>query len=294
MKPHSGVTGRPPGDEETAVEQMTIGEFARATSLSPKALRLYDELGLLSPARIDEGSGYRYYDGHQLEQARLVSALRQLEMPLAQIQVILGLPPREAARAVTKFWEGADSDHSDRRELVTLLVNRLEGKRSSMPEVITRSMPERTLLCLKRKAEGEGDVWKLGKDFIAIMRERPAPRVDGPLGASFLIYHGEVNKDSDGPVEWCRPIPPDNLDEIAAQYPELTIRTEPAHEEAWVSMGRGGQMQPARWQVISDTLHSWVQEHARVPSWLGVRIVYEFSSPPAEEGPDCSFSMPLT
>jgi PPM family protein phosphatase len=40
---------------------MTIGEFARRSSLSPKALRLYDELGLLSPARIDEHSGYRHY-----------------------------------------------------------------------------------------------------------------------------------------------------------------------------------------------------------------------------------------
>ena len=42
-------------------DQMSIGEFARYSRLSPKALWLYDELGLLEPARVDEDSGYRYY-----------------------------------------------------------------------------------------------------------------------------------------------------------------------------------------------------------------------------------------
>jgi MerR-like DNA binding protein len=41
------------------VEEMNIGEFARRSRLSPKALRLYDGLGLLSPARVDDRSGYR-------------------------------------------------------------------------------------------------------------------------------------------------------------------------------------------------------------------------------------------
>jgi hypothetical protein len=36
------------------VNQMTIREFARHSRLSPRALRLYDELGLLKPAQVDE------------------------------------------------------------------------------------------------------------------------------------------------------------------------------------------------------------------------------------------------
>ena len=35
------------------MEEMSIGEFARRSRLSPKALRVYDGLGLLSPARVD-------------------------------------------------------------------------------------------------------------------------------------------------------------------------------------------------------------------------------------------------
>lgn len=72
---------------------LTIGEFARAARLSPKALRLYDELGLLRPFRVDEWTGYRYYAPSQLERARLVAWLRRLGMPLAQIGAVVESPP---------------------------------------------------------------------------------------------------------------------------------------------------------------------------------------------------------
>ncbi len=61
---------------------LSIGAFARATRLTPKALRLYDELGLLPPALVDPASGYRFYDPAQLERAQLVAWLRRLGMPL--------------------------------------------------------------------------------------------------------------------------------------------------------------------------------------------------------------------
>jgi DNA-binding transcriptional MerR regulator len=39
-------------------ELLTIGAFAARARLSAKALRLYDRLGLLPQARVDEASGY--------------------------------------------------------------------------------------------------------------------------------------------------------------------------------------------------------------------------------------------
>jgi DNA-binding transcriptional MerR regulator len=71
------------------MELLGIGEFARRSRLSPKALRLYNEMGLLLPARVDAASGYRFYGVDQLEQARLVATLRQLKVPLAEIKAIL-------------------------------------------------------------------------------------------------------------------------------------------------------------------------------------------------------------
>jgi PPM family protein phosphatase len=78
---------------DPAVGLMTSGEFARASRLSRKALRLYDELGLLRPVQSDPDSGYRRYAPAQLEQARLVAWLRRLGMPLVQIRSVTALPP---------------------------------------------------------------------------------------------------------------------------------------------------------------------------------------------------------
>ena len=55
------------------MELLTIGAFARAAGLTPKALRLYARLGLLVPAAVDPESGYRYYAPGQLHRARLIN-----------------------------------------------------------------------------------------------------------------------------------------------------------------------------------------------------------------------------
>ena len=88
------------------MDEMSIGEFARRSRLSPKALRLYDELGLLSPARVDEQSGYRYYERAQLEQARLIATFRQVGVPLAVVKEWLPLDPAEIAERVDVLANG--------------------------------------------------------------------------------------------------------------------------------------------------------------------------------------------
>jgi serine/threonine protein phosphatase PrpC len=111
---------------------LTIGEFARAARLSPKALRLYDELGLLTPARVDPVSGYRFYEPDQLERARLVAWLRRLGMPLARIRVVCDLPPAAAAAAVAAFWAQTEADLASRRDLAVSLIIHLTAKETVM------------------------------------------------------------------------------------------------------------------------------------------------------------------
>ena len=65
------------------MKEISIGEFARRSRLSLKALRLYDERGVLVPSRVDQASGYRYYDTAQVDEARLVVMLRELQLPVA-------------------------------------------------------------------------------------------------------------------------------------------------------------------------------------------------------------------
>ncbi len=288
------------------MEEVSIGEFARRSRLSIKALRLYDELGVLVPARVDEASGYRYYDATQLEAARLVAMLRQLGLPLAAIKELLVCDPVVIAERIAAHWRKVESAHDARRELADYLVNRLSGKRSVMYEVATRQMPERSLLCLKRNVDEQG-AWALGKEFIAVLRERPLPKMNGREGAMFTIYWGEVSADSDGPVEMCKPVPESDAKALASHYPELSLRTEPAHREAYVALpndalpaGPGGN--PAvQWQLASEALHAWTAEHGIDPESpvlkledLGVRITYLASEPVTEtSAPYCDFAVPF-
>ncbi|MFJ8578430.1 MerR family transcriptional regulator [Micromonospora sp. NPDC093277] len=63
----------------------SIGELARASGLTVSALRFYDRSGVLAPARVDPGTGYRWYTDDQVAPARLVAGLRRVGMPLAGI-----------------------------------------------------------------------------------------------------------------------------------------------------------------------------------------------------------------
>jgi protein phosphatase len=107
------------------MEMLTIGAFAKACRLSPKALRLYDELELLRPARVDPETGYRYYAVAQLEQARLVAWLRRIGMPLARIRRVCALDDASAAQEIRSYWARVEAETAGRRELVTFLVDHL-------------------------------------------------------------------------------------------------------------------------------------------------------------------------
>ncbi|PJN13446.1 hypothetical protein CG723_02425 [Streptomyces sp. CB01635] len=111
---------------------LSIGAFAKASRLSPKALRLYDELGLLPPARVDPVTGYRLYAPEQLDQARLVAWLRRLGMPLARIQHVCTLEAGPAAQEVRAFWAQVEADTAARRDLATFLINHLSWKDPAM------------------------------------------------------------------------------------------------------------------------------------------------------------------
>ena len=68
---------------------LSIGEFSRATGLPVKTLRFYHERKLLVPAHVEMGSGYRFYDEQNLETARIIVVLRELEFSLNDIQAFL-------------------------------------------------------------------------------------------------------------------------------------------------------------------------------------------------------------
>jgi len=293
-------------DEEVgSMEEVSIGEFARRSRLSVQALRLYDELGVLVPARVEKTTGYRYFYVAQLEDARFI-AMRQLEFPLAIIKELVTCDPVDVANRIAAHWQEAEVAHDARSDLADYLVNKLRGKRSFMYEVATREIPERSVLCLKRNVDQKG-AWALGKEFIAILRERPLPKMEGREGAMFSIYWGEVSADSDGPVEWCKSVPESEARALVSHYPELSLRSESAHREAYVALandalptgpeGRSG----SQWQLVSEALRDWADDRGirdetlnLTPEALGIRITYLASEPVTKTSASCcDFAVPF-
>jgi DNA-binding transcriptional MerR regulator len=100
-------------------ELLAIGRFARLAGLSVGALRHYDEVDLLRPARIDPVTGYRSYRRDQLDTARTIVRLRDLEVPLDTIRAYL-----------------ATDDPADRRRLMGDHRRRIEARTFRLQRIL--------------------------------------------------------------------------------------------------------------------------------------------------------------
>ena len=174
---------------------MPIGEFASASLLSQKALRMYGERGLLPPAWVDPDSGYRYYRLDQLHSATLIAMLRRTGMSLAEIRSFLRDPTVERLEA----YERQVADEFAGRRRVLRYVKRIL-KEEPMYDVLTKQVQEQAYVSrTKRVLVPELEPF-IVDTFRSLGRE-------GAADPAFVLYHGPVNAEEDGPVEVCVPRP---------------------------------------------------------------------------------------
>ena len=68
---------------------ITIQGFAKLCGCSTQTLRYYDRIGLLTPARVDEWTGYRYYEEEQAMQFVKIKNLQQADFSIEEIRPLL-------------------------------------------------------------------------------------------------------------------------------------------------------------------------------------------------------------
>lgn len=249
---------------------LSIGTFAEAAQLSLKALRLYARLDLLKPAYTDPASGYRYYHADQLEAARLIRMMRQMDMPLATIQKVLAADPDAAERLVIDHWRALEQRMDVARVTVQDLICALKGDPvMSVPtptlQVEIRTLPTQHVISVTTRVT----VDKLDAAIIEgvnALRAYLAARQIESSGVPFGIFHGAINYESDGPIEICVPTPT-LLDDAG----EFKSRTIPGGDAAFVSMVDGQCAYP---EVLKgyDAIVDWMRQNG-----------YERAGAPREE-----------
>ena len=79
---------------------LTIGQFAALHGIHKKTLMWYDEIGLFRPAVIHPENGYRYYNYHQSAILETILLLRELDVPISEIQAFL----KDRSAAKSRGW----------------------------------------------------------------------------------------------------------------------------------------------------------------------------------------------
>lgn len=187
---------------------LSIGMFSNMTRLSIKALRLYDEVGLLTPLHIDPQTGYRYYGVDQLSNARMIRNLREMDMPLATIRQVLAAlesSPAEAETLVRDYAAMRERQVEHLRGQVQLFIRIIQQETHPMTfEVQVKTIPDQQVLSLTRRVKVP-NLDETISQSVSTLRELLQKQNAAPKDAPFGIFHGAINEQEDGPIEICIP-----------------------------------------------------------------------------------------
>jgi DNA-binding transcriptional MerR regulator len=182
---------------------MQIGDFSKLSFVTVKALRYYDEIGLLKPERVDEFTGYRYYSAAQLPRLSRILALKNMGLSLEEIAQLL----REdvPVTSILDLLHTKQSEIKGRLDLEMERLNRVEEwlkqteTEGKMPdyEVVIKKVKPQKVLSVRRVLPNFGHLSELFSAIGPYLGQVHAP-VKGP---PFAIFHDKEFKEADADVE---------------------------------------------------------------------------------------------
>jgi DNA-binding transcriptional MerR regulator len=221
---------------------VSIGEFARLGAVSIRALRHYDEIGILRPAKVDPDTGYRGYSAAQLGQLNRIVALKELGLSLAQVRQLLDGITLDELRGMLMLrraqLEQELQAHQSQLVGVEARLRYIE-REGAMPadDIVVKKLPAMGVVVITAAAPAFGPenivpvVNRLEKQFTEL-RIRDLVTETGPY---FIFYEGEPGTDLT--VNLALPVaePPAGLPAparhlILPEVPEaaVTVRSGPA------------------------------------------------------------------
>ncbi|MFL1375745.1 MULTISPECIES: MerR family transcriptional regulator [unclassified Nocardiopsis] len=171
----------------------TIGEFASIGRVSVRMLRHYDRIGLLTPARVDPVTGYRFYEVGQLTRLSRIVQLRGFGLGLEDIaRIVCGDPdPRLEREILEAAGEGVRREIAERRARLARVEAYLR-RREGIPAMSTsdtiaaelRRVEPQRIATLTRTAPGPGP------ENVGPVIGPMFPEAAGALAAAGVHGHG--------------------------------------------------------------------------------------------------------
>jgi DNA-binding transcriptional MerR regulator len=182
---------------------LRIGDFARLGRVTVKALRHYDEEGLLRPTEVDRSSGYRFYMPDQLITLSRILQLKDLGFSLNEIRALIEAPEQLGPALVARRSDLAASIEADRERLARLDALRETLEEAGAPAIVVK--PVEPVLALTSRALVEPDSDDIQELFEKL--EREAARAKARADANpFLLFHEATAQADRMDVEVCVPL----------------------------------------------------------------------------------------
>jgi DNA-binding transcriptional MerR regulator/effector-binding domain-containing protein len=174
--------------------QVAIGEFSTMTRLTRKALRHYHDLGLLEPTLVDPVNGYRYYSTGQVETARLIRRLRELELPVPDVKSYLAADDRARDEILAGHLARMQTQLRQTQDAVTALQSLLTPGREAPIEI--RELPGTLAVAIATTVTLADviDWWTVAGHELATTLRAAGVAATGPLTGDFdqALFADEV------------------------------------------------------------------------------------------------------
>ncbi|MCU0534656.1 MAG: MerR family transcriptional regulator [Hydrococcus sp. Prado102] len=191
---------------------LKISDFAQLSRISSKTLRLYDRMGLLKPAAIDNFTGYRYYSTAQLPRLNRILVLKELGFSLEQIVRLLdeniSLDEIRGMLRLKQF-EIQQRLEEDRIRLMRIEMRLQEiEQEGKMPEyeIVLKSVESQLVATALGVIPNYQDCGEIFDRLFDRAYEYVYRHGIKKVGCGIAIYHDTRLRDRDIPVEAAAPI----------------------------------------------------------------------------------------
>jgi len=194
---------------------LKIGDFSRLARVTIKALRHYDELGLLKPVRIDSFTGYRYYSADQLPRLHRIIALKDMGLSLEEIARLLQddvsiMHILDLLHSKQEVIKRRLEDESERLKRVEDWTSEVE-KENKLPvyEIIIKRVPPVRVLSVRAMIPNTFDVKPVVDKIFPVLTAmtdyifQSNAQIVGPL---IGIDYGEISEEANFDIELAFPV----------------------------------------------------------------------------------------